>query len=158
MFAIVPDVRFTFAGNKEVDNLSNLISDRGLNGSAEVVGWIEGQAKIDLMKSSSVLVLPSYTEGVPNVILEAMANRLPIVTTPVGGIPSVLEHDRTAIFVEPKNIQSISEGLIALLTDRQKSRTLADAAFERASKLYSIEAIGDGLTQIYDQYRNKKKI
>jgi len=148
-----PDVLFTFAGNKEVRKLSDLISSRGMRGSAEVIGWIEGQAKIDILRSSTILVLPSYTEGVPNVILEAMASKLPIVTTPVGGIPSVLTHDQTAIFVDAGDVQCIADGLITLLGDEKKCMSLARAAFVRASELYSTEVIGEGLTQIYAQYR-----
>lgn len=149
--AAIPDVIFSFAGNKEVEKLAALVSDRGLNDSAEVLGWIDGQQKLDLLQSSSVLILPSYTEGVPNVILEAMASHLPIIATPVGGIPNVLDHNKTAILVEPGNIEAIANSLIDLLSNPDKAHALADTAFAEAKSLYSIEKIGEELTSIYDE-------
>ncbi len=150
---VFPDALFTFAGNKEVDRLRDLIARRRLQQSAEVVGWVEGEKKLALLRSSSLLILPSYTEGMPNVILEAMASKLPIVTTPVGAIPSVLTHDETAVFVEPGNVESIANGVMELLGDAHKSAALAEAAFARALRRYSLEAVGEELTHIYAPYR-----
>lgn len=152
-----PDALFTFAGNKEVEQLRDLVARRGLEQSAEVPGWVEGEAKLDLLRSSSLLVLPSYTEGMPNVILEAMASKLPIVTTPVGAIPNVLTHDETAVFIEPGNVESIANGLIELLGDARKRAALADAAFAEAMRRYSLESVSEALTRLYAQYRPFKK-
>lgn len=152
VLSAVPDALFTFAGNKEVVELKELLARRGLKSSTEVPGWVEGQKKIDLLRTSWVLILPSYTEGVPNVILEAMASRLPIVTTPVGGLPDILKHSQTALFVEPGNVDAISDALIKLLTVSELRDSLASAAFRRALDYYSLEEVGRGLTNIYDRY------
>lgn len=154
--AMFPDVTFTFAGNKEVEKLRHLVEQRGLGSSVDVVGWVEGKVKMDLLWSSTVFVLPSYSEGLPNVILEAMASRLPIVTTPVGGIPNVLMHDVTAIFVNPGEPESIRDGINALLANPAKRALLAETAFELVTSRYSLDTISDSLAQIYDRYFPEK--
>lgn len=153
-----PDVLFTFGGNKEVDKLRAEIASRGLSDSAEVLGWVEMEQKLHLLRSSRVLILPSYNEGLPNVILEAMASRLPIITTPVGGIPSVLRHDETAIFVDPGSVSTIAAAVKALLADDNKRLSLADAAFDLVSKEYSLQAVSTGLCRIYDRYRVRSSL
>ena len=64
-----PNARFTFCGNKEVEELRRLLDRRGLSASAEVPGWVDGNRRLELLKSATVFVLPSYSEGLPNVIL-----------------------------------------------------------------------------------------
>jgi glycosyltransferase involved in cell wall biosynthesis len=129
-----------------------MISERGLDNSAEVLGWVSGRQKLDLIHSSYALVLPSYTEGLPNVILEAMAGRLPIITTPVGGIPSVLEDEKTAVFIEPGNVDSIAEAIVSLLTNERKSTEISNSAFQHVCRQYSLDAISRGLEDIYSPY------
>lgn len=148
-----PDVVFTFAGNKEVDVLKDLLLHRGLEQSTEVLGWVGGQQKIDLLRTSWILALPSYTEGMPNVILEAMASRLPIVTTAVGGIPDVLENERTALFVAPGDAAGIAAALKRMLRESELRSSIASAAFQRACTFYSVDAVDLGLKNIYQRYQ-----
>jgi glycosyltransferase involved in cell wall biosynthesis len=150
-----PDAVFTFAGNKEVERLKAMLAERGLQESSEVLGWVEGRTKLQLFRTSWLLVLPSYTEGLPNVILEAMASELPVVTTPVGGIPSVLSDEKTAIFVEPGNTRQISDAIIRLIQDQELSKSLARKAYWHACENYSVDAIERGLLQIYARYFTK---
>ena len=69
-------------------------------------GYVDKTKKSQLLSSADVLVLPSYREGLPISILEAMANSCAVVTTPVGAIPEILTEEN-AIFVEPKNIDQL---------------------------------------------------
>jgi glycosyltransferase involved in cell wall biosynthesis len=148
-----PSVVFTFAGNKEIDKLKAKLDSRGLSRSAEVLGWVRGEQKRKLLGTASVLVLPSYSEGAPNVLLEAMASSLPIITTPVGGIPSILKHNETAIFVEPGNVSALAEAINCLLADDVRCTSLAARAFDLVSKKYDLAAASAGLARIYDRYR-----
>ena len=147
-----PGAEIIFAGNKEVEKLARYISDRGLTSSAKVLGWVEGIEKIRLLKTSRAMVLPSYTEGVPNVLLEAMASKLPIITTAVGGIPSILEHGTSCLFVEPGNIRQISDAIRLLARDDSMCAELADSAYREVVSKYSVEVIGSQLSGIYRGY------
>ena len=147
-----PDAKVLFAGNKEVEKLSNYIGNRKLSSSAIVLGWIEGMERIELLRTSRALILPSYTEGVPNVLLEAMASRLPIITSAVGGIPGLLEHDHTGIFIEPGNTEQIAEAIKLLIADEAKCDSLSDAAYKEVVSKYSLEVIGRQLERLYEGY------
>lgn len=146
-----PDVSVLFAGNKEIDRLRDLIMARGLEKSACVLGWVEGLERLRLLRTSRLLILPSYTEGVPNVILEAMASGLPIITTAVGGIPSVLTDDINCLMVRPGDVEGIAAAIVRLLRDDTECKRLAAAGLQEVELKYDIEVIAGQLRQIYQQ-------
>ena len=150
--AQVPDARFVFAGNKEVDRLKEMLKSRGLESVTDVVGWVSGDTKLALFRDSDVLVLPSYTEGLPNVLLEAMASGIPVLTTPVGGIPSLVEDGISGLFVTPGDVAGISRELTRLLADEQLGRRLADAASKRVEAGYGLQSVGRVLEETYLKY------
>jgi glycosyltransferase involved in cell wall biosynthesis len=83
----------------------------------------------DMYKESDLFILPSfYPEGFPRVIYEAMLNSLPIITTPVGSIPSLLKHDENCIFVEPRDSADLSNKLAGLLKNTRQRRKIAVSA------------------------------
>jgi glycosyltransferase involved in cell wall biosynthesis len=82
-----------------------------------------------MYKESDLFILPSfYPEGFPRVIYEAMLNSLPIITTPVGSIPSLLNHDDNCIFVEPRDSADLSNKLAGLLKNTRQRRKIAVSA------------------------------
>lgn len=149
---VFPYVRFVFAGNKEVDKLRDLIGTKNLTDVANVLGWVSGQEKVDLLLGSGALLLPSYSEGVPNVILEAMASGLPIITTPVGGIPTILENEVSGLFVTPGNKDELKSAILRLLHDEALTSKISSEAQSLAQKMYDVEMIGQKLGEIYSDY------
>ncbi len=83
----------------------------------KMVGHVSGNEKIDLFESCQIYCLPSYTEGLPTTVLEAMAFGLPIVTTPVGGLVDFFEEGRMGYLVKVKNTTDLEEKLFDLLSD-----------------------------------------
>ena len=81
----------------------------------EYVGVVSGPTKVKLYRSADILVMPSYTEGFGLVALEAMAAGLPLIVTPVGALPEVLQPNTNAIFVEPGDVAGLIKELIQLL-------------------------------------------
>lgn len=79
-------------GGNEVDgDIKAYIRENGLESFVTYEGWIAGQKKIDCLNWEDVYILPSYNEGLPIAILEAMAYSHPIISTPVGGIPEIIK-------------------------------------------------------------------
>jgi len=152
--ARVPGTRFVFAGNKEVGRLKAMLSELNLNDVAEVAGWVSGDAKSTLLRTASLLVLPTYSEGVPNVLLEAMASGVPVLTTPVGGIPSLVEDGRTGVFVAPGDVAGIGAAIVRLLLDPELRRSLSAQAYARIEASYSLERVGQVLAETYRKYRD----
>ena len=101
------------------------------------------------LAASKIFVLPSRWEGLPVVILEAMANRMPIIATPVGGIPEVIEDGVNGILVEPENPEALAKKIYELLSDEKLRRNISEAAFEKVKNEYSIEEYTQKMLNFY---------
>ena len=75
--------------------------------------WVDPQERERLLNESDVFALPSYIEGVPMALLEAMASGLPSITTPVGGIPDVFTHGAEGFLVQPGDVPAITADICA---------------------------------------------
>ncbi|MCC7488566.1 MAG: glycosyltransferase family 4 protein [Gammaproteobacteria bacterium] len=146
-----PDATLVFAGPKEVDKLRTQIVERGLDSSMRVLGWVEGAQRLHLLHSSRLLILPSYTEGVPNVILEAMASRLPVIATPVGGVPSIVTDGVSGRMVEPGDIGGIAQAMCRLLRDDLECERLAEAGYREVVEKHDTEVVAARLREVFLQ-------
>lgn len=100
-----------FGGNEDEEIIKKILADNELDDVARFEGWVTGEKKWNLLKWANCYILPSYNEGLPISILEAMAYGKPIVSTPVGGIPEVVKSGRNGILVEPGNKEQIWNAL-----------------------------------------------
>lgn len=91
----------------------------------------------ELMKVMDMFVLPSITEGLPLVLLEAMAAKKPIVASAVGGIPNVIETDINGLLVPAQDITSLSDKIICLLKDDRKAESLASQGLRTVTEKYN---------------------
>jgi glycosyltransferase involved in cell wall biosynthesis len=135
------DVSADFYGTKEVEKLQGYVSDLGLNKNIRINGWIGEEEKLKALYSCNVLVLPSHTEGIPNVILEAMATKTPIVSTLVGGLREVLRDGENAVIAEPANATDLSKKIIRVLQDKKLALQIADNAYKQACEKYDLPII-----------------
>lgn len=99
-------IELRIGGNKNEKKLLSVIKDSGLDELVHFEGFATGQRKIDLLNWADVYILPSYNEGLPISILEAMSYGMPIISTPVGGIPEVVDN-KNGILVTPGNDEEI---------------------------------------------------
>jgi glycosyltransferase involved in cell wall biosynthesis len=98
---------------------------------------------------ADVAVLSSLSEGSPNALLEAMAARLPVVATKVGGIPEIVTDGESALLVAPRDPCAMSKAIAALLSDAALARRLSDRAYEVISTRYTPEVRTRRLIEIY---------
>ncbi|MET0648485.1 MAG: glycosyltransferase family 4 protein [Pyrinomonadaceae bacterium] len=98
---------------------------------------------------ADVLVLPSYSEGSPNVLLEAMAAGVPVVATAVGGVPEIVAHEESALLIAPRDERAMAEALARILSDATLARGLAAKAAELAAERFSPEAYARSVLEIY---------
>jgi glycosyltransferase involved in cell wall biosynthesis len=103
------------AGGGDIAGYQAKAKALGLEKAVRFTGWSEQKEVAALMAKADLLILPSYDEGLPLVILEALANGVAVVCTPVGEIPSVLQHGVNACFVEPGDVRGIAASLQNLL-------------------------------------------
>jgi glycosyltransferase involved in cell wall biosynthesis len=97
-----------------------------------------------------MLILPSHSEGIPNVILEAMATRTPIVATLVGGMKEILRDGENAVIVDVNNPVDLSEKILLLLEDDSLRKRLAENAYQEASEKYDVPVIRNFFRKIIE--------
>ncbi|WP_160160515.1 glycosyltransferase family 4 protein [Thermaurantimonas aggregans] len=103
-----------------------------------------------MYRSCDIYVLPSYHEGFPRTIWEAMANSLPVIATSVGGIPEYLEHETHALLIPPKNVEALVEAIKRIINDKGLRKKLIYNGFELA-KSTTLEIQTKKLVQIIKQ-------
>lgn len=101
--------------------------------------------------TADLLVLPSHSEGSPNVLLEAMAWRLPVLATDVGGVSEIVEQNRTAVLVPPHDPDSMARALARLIDDSSLRNRLADASATRVVEHFSPQIYTQSLIKLYSE-------
>ncbi|MGB3519076.1 MAG: glycosyltransferase family 4 protein, partial [Elainellaceae cyanobacterium] len=106
------------AGDGEIEKAKQLVKSFQLEDQIHLLGWIGQDQRNQVLSESNIFVLPSYNEGLPLSLLEAMSWGLPVITSPVGGIPEVIEHNKNGILCTPGDVNTLSESLINLVEDK----------------------------------------
>ena len=102
---------FNIGGNGEVEKLHELVKQKKLAGIVNYIGWVSDEKKNQYLNQSDAYILPSYNEGLPISILEAMTYKLPIISTNVGGIPGVLKDKVNGLLIEPGSKKELKNAL-----------------------------------------------
>jgi glycosyltransferase involved in cell wall biosynthesis len=109
--------RVVLAGNGETAQVRDLIQRRGLASFVEVRDWLSPEQRDRLLASADAFVLPSYAEGLPMSLLEAMAWGLPVITTAVGSIPEHVQDDVHGILVRPGDVSELAGAIERIVMD-----------------------------------------
>jgi glycosyltransferase involved in cell wall biosynthesis len=110
-------VQVTLAGNGDIEGYQRLARDLGIEGFVRFTGWCDQEAVQALLRESDLLVLPSHDEVLPLVVLEALAQGLAVICTPVGELPGVLTDGENASFVPAGDVQALGRAIASLLGD-----------------------------------------
>ncbi|MEI6825839.1 MAG: glycosyltransferase [Desulfuromonadales bacterium] len=102
-----------------------------------------------VMKDVSVFVIPSHSEGISNALLEAMAMGIPAVATDVGGNPDVVTHGVTGVLVEAKSPESIAQGMLNIISDKNKLLSMSLAAQEVVKKEFNYSKMISAYDDLY---------
>ncbi|MHB8973872.1 MAG: glycosyltransferase family 4 protein [Pirellulaceae bacterium] len=106
---------------------------------------------IDLYQAMDVFVLTSLREGLPNVLLEAMALKVPVLATRIAGVPKLVQHEQNGLLIEPGDTDQITAGLRRLLSDATLRQQLATAARHTIETSYSFDVRMAKVRKIYDE-------
>jgi glycosyltransferase involved in cell wall biosynthesis len=129
--------------------LDRHIAESGCKDKVRILGVLACKEKEAALAASDCLVLPSYAEGLPMAILEAMAYGLPVIATRVGAIPEVVTDGREGLLVEPGDIPALATCLAKLASDAALRVRMGQAARQRAQTEYSLDKMVDSIRHIY---------
>ncbi|MBI3242593.1 MAG: glycosyltransferase family 4 protein [Chloroflexi bacterium] len=149
----ISDVRFLIAGSGPLEqSLRTQIEKAGLSGRVELLGHIaDRQRMAALYRGAAVFVHPAHYEGLPTVLLEAMACGRPVVATAVSGALDVVEPEENGLLTPPKDPAALAGTVARLLADPALGQRLGRAARQTIEARYSWEKVGGRYLQIYRQ-------
>jgi len=147
----VPQAHLILAGiGPEEARLKRLAESLNVGNSVRFTGRVETAQMPALYRSVRVSLNPSLVDNMPNSVLEALAVGVPVVSTRVGGVPYIVEHEKTALLVEPGAVASMAEAIVRILTEPALAERLRAAGFETAD-MYTWPKIKPLLFQAYEE-------
>jgi glycosyltransferase involved in cell wall biosynthesis len=144
------DWNLIFAGNGEIEKAKKQVNKHQIHKQVTFKGWVKGEQKDELYRSASIFCLPSYAEGFPMAVLDAFAYGLPVVTTPVGGLPDVLIHKSNAMVFQPGDITDLANNIQELISNVDIRKKLSEASFLLSQETFNIERISRQINGLYE--------
>lgn len=148
-----PDWKIALAGNGEIEQARSLAKELGIEAQVDFLGWVNGESKDKAFKQASVFCLPSYAEGFPMAVLDAWAYGLPVITTPVGGIPDVAVDGENMLLFHPGDIGSLVEKLDLLMSDKELRDKLSSASTKLAAEEFNLSTVTQQIAEIYENLK-----
>jgi colanic acid/amylovoran biosynthesis glycosyltransferase len=156
-----PDIEYRIIGDGPLkDELELLIAGLNLGEKVKLLGWKNQEEILECMNDSDILMAPSVTgkdgdqEGIPVVLMEAMAMGLPVLSTCHSGIPELVQDEVTGFLVPERDVKALTERLANLLEHPEQRLELGMAGRRRVEKDYSIAHLNDQLISSYEQLLN----
>lgn len=144
-----PHLRLWLGGDGELEQVKARAKELGISDHVELLGWVNGADKDRYLQTSMIYALPSYNEGLPMSVLEAMAAGLPILSTPIGGIPEAVTDGIEGFLVEPSDVPALAARLDHLLSEQGLAEKLGAASRHKVETTFSAEAILPQVEQLY---------
>lgn len=150
-----PEAKLYLAGDGDIDTYLKLIKELGIDSSIEFLGWISGDQKQALLAKADIYCLPSYKEGFPMGVLEAMSSEIPVVASRAGGIVDAIEHEKEGLLIDAGDIQGLANAIKRLLKDKNLKQKLTLNAKRKFDENFSTQIICHQLDQMYLNLLNK---
>lgn len=147
--AAAPAWRAVVAGGGEAAPYRTQAEALGIGDRIAFAGWVDQAGVREHLAEATMLVLPSYDEGLPLVILEALAMAVPVICTPVGVIGEVLDDGSTALFVPVGDRAALAARMTTLLSDPELHDRLSEAGHDLFRRRFSLKAFQTALLDIY---------
>ncbi|BAU62815.1 putative glycosyl transferase [Stanieria sp. NIES-3757] len=141
-------IKLIIAGSGEINETLDLAKKLGIEEKVDFYGWINREQRNQLLAQTDLFLLPSYNEGLPMALLEAMSWAIPVISTPVGGIGEVIVHTETGWLVEPGNSQQIKTAIEFLLENLDLREKISQAGRNKVAA-FSIQKYSISLSKLY---------
>lgn len=142
-------VKATFDWAATPRPLEDLIRKEGLDDRCAISGFIPHDEALAAMRAADVFLIPSYSEGFPNSLIEAMACGTPAIATPVGAVPEIMEHEHGGLIVPPGDVEALAAAIERLANDPALRKRLGEEAREIVRQRFTAAAVLPALSQAY---------
>lgn len=148
------DTLFNFAGiiASEIADECNKIKS---SSNVKFFGEIFGDKKKKFLNSADIFILPSYTEGLPIAMLEAMASKLPIIATAVGAIPEIIKDNRNGYLIAPGDYEGLAEKILILVKDKELRKWMGENNLRKIHQEYDMKNMNKKILKIYKNMLSK---
>lgn len=139
---------FYLAGNGEEEQIRDFVIRKGLTNNIHLLGWVNEYDKITWLKKIDTFILPSYIEGLPMSIIEAMAAGKVIISSTVGGIPDLIKKEN-GFLITPGDITKLCEYILHINSNPNEMLKVSNNNYIKAARYYNQSILNDYLLRIY---------
>lgn len=149
-------VKLVLIGEGSAENaLKKMVELEGLSGVVDFLGFRSD--RLEIMKCFDVFVLPSYIEGLPRVIMEAMAAKVPVIASDIPGVREIIHHNKTGILVKTDSPDQLAYRIAELINNPQIADEIRRNAYENVRTYHSAERMSQEYTELYRNILNVKQ-
>jgi glycosyltransferase involved in cell wall biosynthesis len=149
-------IELVVGGNGEVVKLQNIIKENKIENIVKFVGWVQNETKAQYLQNSDIFILPSYNEGLPISILEAMSYGKPIISTNVGAISEIVQNYENGFLISPGNLVQIEKTMTYFIENPQYIEKLGNVSQQMVKK-YLPDSVILKIENIFNELTEKLK-
>jgi len=138
---------YIYGHGPEEERLKQMAHELGIVDVVEFCGFVD--AILPILHDSDWLILPSRSEGMPNVLLEAWSQKLGAVSTAVGGVPEMIEHRQSGLLSPPENANVLGDQMLYALNNPERMLAYGECGYDLVRDRYNYDRQGDLLREIY---------
>lgn len=143
------------AGQGEMeDELKQLVLDLDLTDSVQWMGSLKASEMLDFFQSIDILAMPSRMESLGMSAIEASACGVPVIATKIGGLPEIIEDNKTGLLIENEDIAGLAQGITALSEDSKRRRMMGRKACKRVKKVFNNDLLMKELLKLYQNVKS----
>lgn len=146
-----PSAELHLGGDGDISTYQAQVSSLGITERVKFLGWVAGENKKQCLADASIYCLPSYNEGFPMGVLEAMSAEVAVVASTVGGIPDAITNEKEGLLIEAGDINALAIALTTMLGDDEKRGNYKAAAKVKFKNNFTPEVIIPQLKKIYKE-------
>lgn len=146
-----PEWKVYMMGSGNVDYYKNKSYKMGLGSSVIFTGYVRGDERESILRKASVFVMCSYNEGFPMSVLEAWSYGMSVITTPVGGLPDVIEDTKDCLVFNFGDADMLAQKLRLVIDDEQLRNNMVFYAKQKSENIFSIESVNKCLDYLYNR-------
>jgi glycosyltransferase involved in cell wall biosynthesis len=143
------NVKIHLYGDGEIDEVKRQVLAAGVSDKIAVHGWIDGNRKDATFREANVLLLPSYHEGLPISVLEALAYGLPVLATDVGGIAEAVENGVNGFLINPGACETLANRIEQLAASPELRLEMGKSGYRMAADKFDLSVIMRQLEALY---------